>query len=124
MFGKNRNRKKGAAAEEVVARHLEKNGHTIVQRNYTAKAGEIDIITKHGGELVFVEVKSAAAGSPFNPVYLVDKKKREKIIKVASLYIATKSLNHTPIRFDVALVKAGEPMEVEIIENAFTEGDA
>lgn len=49
----------GKIGENYAARHLQKEGHTILRRNYRNKLGEIDIITfdKHK-TLCFFEVKT------------------------------------------------------------------
>ena len=47
----------GMAAEKTACRFLELQGYEILERNFAAKTGEIDIIARQGGFLVFVEVK-------------------------------------------------------------------
>lgn len=113
-------RKKGAIAEEVVAERLESLGYKIIQRNFYCKTGEIDIISWHKDELVFVEVKSAAAESAFDPAYSVDRRKQIRIAKAAAFFIAANKLEGHPVRFDVALVRTGPLNEVDILENAFS----
>lgn len=51
-------RKKGALAEQLAAEYLEKNGYTIIKRNYTIRGGELDIVACERDFAVFVEVKS------------------------------------------------------------------
>ncbi len=120
MFKVKNTREKGAVAEDVAARRLESLGRAIIERNYSCKPGEIDIICWDKGELVFVEVKSAAAESAFDPAYSVDTRKQTRIAKAAAVYIGANKLEGHPVRFDVALVRTGETNEVEILENAFS----
>ena len=57
---------KGADAEARAAAHLETLGREIMARNYRIPGGEIDLITREGGVLVFTEVRqrrSARHGS-------------------------------------------------------------
>ena len=49
--------------EHIAVRYLQRKGFTIIERNYTKKWGEIDIIARKGRILNFVEVKSKT-GSP------------------------------------------------------------
>ncbi len=50
--------KTGEIAEHVAVRYLEGKGFSVVERNYTRKWGEIDIVAKKGKVRHFVEVKS------------------------------------------------------------------
>lgn len=52
--------KTGEMAENIATRFLMKQGYAIVERNYTQKWGEIDIVAEKGDKLYFVEVKSVA----------------------------------------------------------------
>ena len=47
----------GPAAEALAARFLTTRGLAIVGRNYRCRGGEIDIIARDGGTVVFVEVR-------------------------------------------------------------------
>ncbi|HOW01581.1 MAG TPA: YraN family protein, partial [Rhodoglobus sp.] len=48
----------GRRGEEIAARYLASRGLAIVERNWRCPQGEIDLIARDGGELVFVEVKT------------------------------------------------------------------
>ena len=50
--------KTGELAERIACIYLENKGFSIVERNYTKKWGEIDIVAQKGSMLHFVEVKS------------------------------------------------------------------
>lgn len=50
----------GEAGEAYVAGRLEREGYTILQRNWHVRGGEIDIIALDRDELVFVEVRVRA----------------------------------------------------------------
>ena len=47
-------RERGMAAETAACRFLKLQGYEILERNFTAKTGEIDIIARQDGWLVFV----------------------------------------------------------------------
>ena len=54
---------KGKKGESLAACYLEKKGYTVVVRNYHSRYGEIDLICRKDGYLVFVEVKERKASS-------------------------------------------------------------
>ncbi len=56
----------GELGEEIACKYLRSNGFEIVERNYTKKWGEIDIIAKSKDKLYFVEVKSVSRSFPFS----------------------------------------------------------
>jgi putative endonuclease len=50
----------GEIGESVASRFLVKQGYSILERNYTKKWGEIDMIAQKDKVLYFVEVKSVS----------------------------------------------------------------
>lgn len=114
-------RQYGQSGEAVAVEHLERQGYTILERNYRTRLGEIDIIAKDGGVLVFVEVKARRSWRHGHPKYALTPAKQRKISMVALIYLkAHGGTTHTRARFDVVTVQKvdGRP-EVEVIRNAF-----
>ena len=50
-------RQRGSEYEELAAKYLISKGYRILERNYSDRAGEIDIIASKDGMLIFCEVK-------------------------------------------------------------------
>ena len=50
----------GEIGENIAVKFLMKHGFSIIERNYTKKWGEIDIIAEKSGKLYFIEVKSVS----------------------------------------------------------------
>ncbi|MGH8136468.1 MAG: YraN family protein, partial [Steroidobacteraceae bacterium] len=50
----------GRAAEAAAARHLERIGYRILQNNFRARGGELDVIAMDGPALAIVEVRYRA----------------------------------------------------------------
>ena len=48
----------GKTGEEIAEIYLIKNGYKILERNFSCRQGEIDIIARDIKEIVFVEVKT------------------------------------------------------------------
>ena len=58
----------GEIGEEIACKYLINKGFTVIERNFTRKAGEIDIVAKKGNEIHFFEVKSVSRETPTNTV--------------------------------------------------------
>ncbi len=107
----------GTEYEMIAAKHLEKLGYEILARNYRCRAGEIDLIARHGGYLVFVEVKYRADARSGYGAEAVDHRKQERIVRVARWYLMEKHIPESqPCRFDVVSFLGAE---TSVIENAF-----
>lgn len=111
----------GKAGETIASDFLEKNGYTIVTRNYRRKFGEIDIIARERDYLVFIEVKTRTGTSHGHPLEAVTMRKQRQISKVAQCYLAENNLFNIAARFDVVSVVLSQNNQagVEIIQNAF-----
>ncbi|PKM96095.1 MAG: YraN family protein [Firmicutes bacterium HGW-Firmicutes-1] len=107
----------GSEGEEKAVRHLLQEGCNIITTNYTCKIGEIDIIAKHDGVIIFIEVKyrkNTKMGRPYEAVHYY---KQMKIIKSAMWYAQKNNLFEKAMRFDVIEII---DTEVVWIKNAFT----
>ncbi len=56
--------KTGEIGENIATRFLIKHDFSILDRNYTKKWGEIDIVAEKEGKLYFIEVKSISVTDP------------------------------------------------------------
>jgi len=56
-----KSQKIGEIGEHVAVHYLQNHDYTIIERNYTKKWGEIDIVASKGGVIHFIEVKSKLA---------------------------------------------------------------
>lgn len=111
------NRKVGTDWEEKASAYLESLGMQILERNFRCRIGEIDLIGRHRGYLVFVEVKYRSGPGKGNAAEAVDYRKQRQICRVADFYRLRHGLGEdTPVRYDVVAV-TGERMEW--VENAF-----
>lgn len=112
----------GQSGEETVVRYLEKNGYTILIKNYRCKIGEIDIIARDSADLVFIEVKTRSGLGYGSPAAAVTTRKQRQITRAAQWYLAEQRLFDTPARFDVISVLGGESnnrQQIDHIINAF-----
>lgn len=91
-------KKIGDFGENEACKYLESRGITVLKRNFYERGGEIDIIAKDGGTIVFAEVKTRISKEYGTPAEFVDYKKQEKIVKTAVSYLGT---DDADMRFDV-----------------------
>jgi putative endonuclease len=92
--------KLGPAGERRAAWFYRLRRYAIVARNARSRGGEIDLIVRRGGTLVFVEVKarqSLTAGEGYDAV---DARKRQQIVTLASRWLA-RHPHRGEIRYDV-----------------------
>jgi putative endonuclease len=107
-------RKSGKHGEAVAIAALQQAGYTIVDRNWRCIIGEIDVVARHGNDLVFIEVRSRADGSD-TALESIGVRKQQKLMKLAQAYLNEHQLDDTAFRIDVVAVGAGK---AEIIESA------
>ena len=105
----------GRAAEDAAAALLRAKGMIVVERNFRASVGEIDLVAKDRDEIVFVEVRSRASSSFGGAAASVGGAKRRKLIKAAQLWLQARAWTG-PCRFDVVALDAGR---AEHIPSAF-----
>jgi len=86
---KTQKRAKGDIGEEVAFSYLQDHGYKILERNYSNKFGEVDIVAKHNKTIVFVEVKTRRnpIESDLYPERNVDWRKQGKLIRTAEYYL-------------------------------------
>ena len=103
------NRQTGERAENLAVKELEKKGYTILERNFSNKFGEIDIIAQDKKTLVFVEVKAKTGTEYGLPEEMIGRGKLQRIRNMATVYLNGKSL---PCRIDVVAIVLGENNEI------------
>ena len=109
----------GQEWEGLAAKHLEKAGYRILERNYRGKGGEIDIVAEDGATLCFVEVKGRRTPAFGTPTDAVTAEKQRRIFRAAEAYLQARRVR--PIcRFDVVAVDASRrPAAVSLLRGAF-----
>ncbi len=85
----------------------------IIQKNFSSRFGEIDLVAREGRYLVFVEVKYRATARGGHPLEAVDAGKRRRIRKTADFYCLRYGYGEdTPCRFDVVGMLGDEVIHV------------
>ncbi len=104
----------GELGEDVACKFLLKNGFSVLERNYTKKWGEIDIIAEKDTKRYFIEVKSVSCETLPDIKYdnsLIKRPeenmhpwKMKRLRRVVETYLISKRLGTTEWQFDLLLV--------------------
>jgi putative endonuclease len=110
----------GKAGEDAAVRYLLEHGYRILERNFRCRFGEIDLIARHKGVLVFIEVKTRRSQTFGPPATAVTLEKQRHLIKAAQVFLSRTGRQHDVCRFDVVTIELGSSgLRFEIIKNAF-----
>ncbi len=119
----------GRRAERGAENYLIRRGLRLVERNYRARAGEIDLVMTHGDELVFVEVRLRSRDDFGDGAATVGHNKQRRLIRAAESFLLHRTSNDTPCRSDdtplcrfdvVSVARTRYRLRFEWIRNAFT----
>lgn len=115
----------GAGAEQIAISFLQRQDCQILERNFSASTGEIDIITRQVCDnqtvTAFVEVKFRRSDKYGGGLAAVDARKRQRLRKTALLWLQHYDPDERyPCRFDVIALqpKLGK-LELIWLQGAF-----
>jgi len=91
----------GNIAEDKACLFIQELGFSIIERNFTLRGGEIDIIALKDEVLHFIEVKS---GSSYDPLYNITPKKLQLVINTSHRFMQRKNLD-MPFQIDAISVQ-------------------
>lgn len=107
----------GLRAEDLAADYYRARGCEVLSQRWRGPYGEIDLILRQGGMLVFVEVKKSASHD--RAALRISRRQIRRICYSALDYCGRYGNGwSTDMRFDAALVDAGG--NVTVIGNAFS----
>lgn len=112
----------GVAGEQAAAAYLQRHGYEIVATRWRCRAGEIDIVAREGGELVFIEVRARSNGIE-TALESITPQKQRQMLRVAAEYLDQHELTETNWRIDAVALGATHTagqrtFQVEIIRDA------
>lgn len=103
----------GEIGEKLACMFLMKHRFSVIDTNYTIKAGEIDIVAKKGKIWHFIEVKSvsrvtlddvSSETSGFRPEENMHPHKIQRFVRTVEYYRMAKDLEEEDFQIDLALV--------------------
>ncbi len=110
----------GKFGEDLACAELSRRGYELLERRYRTRFGEIDIVARHRGAVVFVEVKARAGESFGDGAAAVTAGKQHRIGQMAVDFLSRRRLTNQPCRFDVVAISFDRGLpRVDVYENAF-----
>jgi len=94
----------GRYGENVAVAHLSDAGLEILARNWRCEEGEIDIVARDRGALVFCEVKTRSSTRFGAPAEAVSRRKADRLRRLAYLWLQDHPAFGADVRFDVVSV--------------------
>ena len=117
-------RETGILGEKLAGDFLRERGYEILETNYRSPYGEIDLIARHRGYLVFIEVRTKKSREFGNPEESITQTKKEHLTATAWHYLESRENPPRMWRIDavaVELDRRNRALRIEIIENAIGE---
>ena len=97
----------GLSAESRAAAYLIAKGFRILSRRWKSPLGEIDIVARRRGLLIFVEVKARATLD--EAAEAVSQRQQRRVAQAAEVWLAANpKTTFTDARFDAVLVAPGK----------------
>ena len=107
----------GIKGEEQAKEYLVGEGYEIVAQNVNyPNVGELDIVAKQGGTLVFVEVRTRSDNVFGHPFETMTPAKIKKVVAASRRFLYENKIFCNAYRYDVIAVFRGR---VDHLENAF-----
>jgi putative endonuclease len=109
---------KGAAAEQLAADYLVRQGLAVIDRNFRVRGGEIDLVCRDGKTTVFVEVRLRSRGDFGGAAASITAAKQARLILAARHWLARHG--ETSCRFDCVLLDGLEAGNIEWLRAGFS----
>jgi putative endonuclease len=94
----------GGGAEAIALAHLQDHGMTLLDRNFTCRVGEIDLLMRDGDTLVMAEVRYRTSNIE-DALHSIGFQKRQRIRRAAMKFLQENpALADHPLRFDVIAI--------------------
>ena len=110
----------GKYGEDLAAQYLNDRGYEIVDRNWRCSFGEIDLVTKHQGRYVFVEVKTRNGNGFGHPFEAITPSKVSRMRKLCAEWCHANEKAGVKVRLDaIAVLIVGGRVAVEHLKQVF-----
>ncbi|MCS4504716.1 hypothetical protein KBTX_01285 [wastewater metagenome] len=110
-------RERGADAEALARRHLERQGLRFRAANVHCRGGELDLVMDDNGTLTFVEVRQRSRDDFGTAAESITAGKRRRLVTAARYYLHSNGADDAPCRFDAVTVDGDG--RIEWLRDAF-----
>lgn len=109
----------GKKGEDMACLFLQDKGYEIIERNWTWRKLELDIIARKDNYLVIAEIRTRSTDMYGEPEDTITEKKIRRIINAADAYIKKNKIDLF-VRFDIISITGQEGcFKIKHIEDAF-----
>lgn len=116
----------GRRTEQLALDHLLRNGLKLLERNFSCRHGEIDLVMLDGMTVVFVEVRFRKFSRFATAAASVDVHKQRRLWRTGGCYLRRHPRHHdAPVRFDVVAFDGPDQHDFALqwLRDAFRPGD-
>ena len=110
-------RETGVIAEAAAVQYLQAKNYEILCRNYFCRYGELDIVARERGELVFIEVRSQVPVPDVTILELLPVTKLLHLQRTIDYWLVAHDQLRTPWRFEFIGVTLSADLQVLKIEH-------
>jgi putative endonuclease len=110
----------GRYGEDRAAIYLQDHGYEIIERNWRSRSGEIDLIARHKGRFVFVEVKTRNGSGYGHPFEAITRAKMSRMRRLVAEWCASRQLPAIRVRLDaISVLITGGRVLIEHLKEVF-----
>jgi len=109
----------GRRGEDRAAAFFLLRGFRIIERNWSCRMGEIDLICRKNGVTRFIEVKTRRTRAFGNPEESITAGKMQRLERAVLAYMSSKELSWDNVHVDALAILAepGKPPEYHYLED-------
>lgn len=96
----------GDAGEDAALAHLQKHGLVLIERNFSCRGGELDLVMRDGATVVFVEVRRRASSAWGGAAATIGRAKQARLVAAANTWLQRYRMPPA-CRFDVVAIDGG-----------------
>ena len=108
----------GTKGEDIAAAYLQQQGHALLDRNFRTRYGEVDLVTRHGDAIVFLEVRTRRTATYGAPEESVTARKGQRVVLAAQQYLQDNGMEQRHWRIDLVSVRmaGGAPKVTHLMD--------
>lgn len=108
----------GRLGETLAARYLQRRGYDILASNWRCPRGELDIVARIGGKLVFLEVRARRQFDTEEAFASITARKRERLLAAIHEWLESNRQQDADWQVDVIGVALGQRPIIDHVEDA------